>query len=231
MVAVMSERQSDRWLRSVPCDVAPPWYSAPVQRGRDTRGSSSSAGAVAATAAEDERWVRAAAGGDRAALGALYDRYSPTMLAVAQRVLSSAREAEDLVQDVFLEAWHRARYYEPARGTVRTWLMMRLRSRAIDRQRSLSRGRRLDQEVSVLSERDAEINDTRTPGDAGTVRGLLLELSAEHQAVLELGYFGGLSCAEIALRLNVPVGTVKSRMSRAIAQLRERVLEAERSQS
>ncbi|HEY2216370.1 MAG TPA: sigma factor, partial [Solirubrobacteraceae bacterium] len=71
-----------------------------------------------------------AAAGDRAALGLLYDRFAPSMLAVGQRILGSAREAEDLVHDVFLEAWLRARYYDPARGSVRTWLMLRLRSRA-----------------------------------------------------------------------------------------------------
>ena len=153
------------------------------------------------------------------------------MLAVAQRVLGSPREAEDLVHDVFLEAWHRARYYEPARGSVRTWLMMRLRSRAIDRQRSVARTTPRSRSERPVRARSRDQRQRRLPATLATVRGFLLELSAEHQAVLELGYFGGLSCAEIALRLNVPMGTVKSRMSRAIAQLRERVLAAEEGQS
>jgi RNA polymerase sigma-70 factor (ECF subfamily) len=225
----MSLRQSDGW-RCPPCDATVPWYSAPVQRGRETQGDVPRTAPAATSAADDERLVRAAANGDRAALGVLYDRYAPSMLAVAQRVLGAPREAEDLVHDVFLEAWHRARHYEPTRGTVRTWLMMRLRSRAIDRQRAMQRGRRVDLEVSALSERTAETSEPPTPGDAGTLRGYLLELSAEHQAVLDLGYFGGLSCAEIAQRLKLPIGTVKSRMSRAIAQLRERVLNAEGGQ-
>ena len=227
----MGLRESGGWL-CPPCDTTVAWYSAPVQRGRDTQGDVRRAAPAAASAnsTDDEQLVRAAAAGDRAALGLLYDRYAPSMLAVAQRVLGSAREAEDLVHDVFLEAWHRARHYEPARGSVRTWLMMRLRSRAIDRQRAMQRGRRFDLEVSAMPERSAEVDEAPALGDAGTLRGFLLELSAEHQAVLDLGYFGGLSCAEIALRLNVPVGTVKSRMSRAIAQLRERVLSAEGGQ-
>ena len=72
---------------------------------------------VTANGSDDERLVRAVAEGDRDALGTLYDRHAPAMLAVGQRVLGSAREAEDLVQDVFLEAWHRARHYDAARGS------------------------------------------------------------------------------------------------------------------
>jgi RNA polymerase sigma-70 factor (ECF subfamily) len=205
-------------------------YAATVQPGDPRPGPSRPA--LAPPNSDDERLVRALVDGDRDALGALYDRHAASMLAVAQRVLGSPREAEDLVHDVFLEAWHRARYYEPARGTVRTWLMMRLRSRAIDRQRSAQRNKRVELDAAAQIERDAHAHaraSTESAGshDGGTLRGFLLELSAEHQAVLELGYFSGLSCAEIATRLDVPIGTVKSRMSRAIAQLRTRLQDAD----
>src|SRR5688500_10353217 len=75
---------------------------------------------------QDERLIVAIAEGERDALGELYDRFSPALLGVALRMLGSTREAEDVVQDVFLEAWQRARHYDRSRGTVRTWLMLRL---------------------------------------------------------------------------------------------------------
>jgi RNA polymerase sigma-70 factor (ECF subfamily) len=179
---------------------------------------------------DDERLVRAVAEGDREALGTLYDRYAPAMLAVGQRVLGSAREAEDLVQDVFLEAWHRARHYDAARGSVRTWLMLRLRSRAIDRKRAAQRNRKVDLDEAKLAEQSSTDGDSMSAREASALRGLLAELSLEQQAVLELGYFSGLSCAEIATRLDVPIGTVKSRMSRAIAHLRLRLQSTEGGQ-
>jgi RNA polymerase sigma-70 factor (ECF subfamily) len=174
--------------------------------------------------------VRAIAAGDRDALGRLYDRHAPAMLAVAQRVLGSSQQAEDLVQDVFLEAWHRARHYDAARGTVRTWLLLRLRSRAIDRKRAQQRARRVDLDEAKLAEQASREGDALPAREAKALRGLLSELSAEQQTVLELGYYSGLTCAEIAARLDVPIGTVKSRMSRAIAHLRTRLQSTEGGQ-
>lgn len=167
------------------------------------------------------------ASGDREALGTLYDRFAPAMLTVGQRILGTAREAEDLVHDVFLEAWLRARYYESSRGTVRTWLMMRLRSRALDRWRAAQRSRATTLDQVRF---DVTAGAEHGPGfgvDAGRLRGLIAELPVEQQAVLELSYFQGRTCAEIAATLEVPVGTVKSRISRAIAQLRTTMLGAE----
>jgi len=80
----------------------------------------------------DELLVQAMARSDGEALGALYDRFAGQLLAAGQRFLGGAREAEDLVHDVVLEAWHRAGHYDRTRGSVRTWLMLRLRSRALD---------------------------------------------------------------------------------------------------
>lgn len=177
----------------------------------------------AADADRDELLVRAAAEGDRDALGALYDRFSPSLLAVAQRMLGSAREAEDVVQDVFLEAWHRARHYERSRGSVRTWLMMRLRSRSLDRLRATRRAAAVAFDEALLPRAAGATLSTDAPDGTADHRALnraLTSLPHDQREVLELGYFAGQSCAEIASVLSVPVGTVKSRMSRAIAQLR-----------
>lgn len=185
----------------------------------------------AAQAERDERLISAVAEGDREALGELYDRFAPAMLAVALRMLSSSREAEDVVQDVFLEAWQRAAHYDRARGTVRTWLMLRLRSRTLDRLRSSRRTRGISFEELAGSTRlpaaEASTEATLAALDSDVLRTALSELPADQRRVLELGYFSGQSCAEIAAVLSVPIGTVKSRMSRAIAHLRARLVPRE----
>src|SRR5262245_53600870 len=91
------------------------------------------------SAAPDSDAARVAemATGSTEALAALYDSHAAPMFALAQRVLGDRRDAEDLVHDVFLEAWRRASAYDPARGSVRSWLLVRVRSRALDRRRAL----------------------------------------------------------------------------------------------
>src|ERR1041385_7882142 len=91
--------------------------------------------------AEDESLVAAMAAGDRAALATLYDRHAPLLLGLALRILRERRDAEDLLHDVFLEAWRTAKDFDPNRGRVRTWLAIRMRSRALDLQKS-ARGSR-----------------------------------------------------------------------------------------
>lgn len=180
-----------------------------------------------AQAERDERLIAAIAGGDRDALGELYDRFAPILLAVALRMLGSSREAEDVVQDVFLEAWQRARHYDRSRGTVRTWLMLRLRSRTLDRMRSSKRTRGVSFEELSLPAAEGNTEATLAALDGDVLRAALAELPEDQRRVLELGYFSGQSCAEIAAVLSVPIGTVKSRMSRAIAHLRARLAPSE----
>src|SRR5262245_28852664 len=92
--------------------------------------------------ARDEQLVAAIALADEAALAELYDRHASAMLGVALRVLGSRSDAEDLVHDVFVEAWQKAADFDAKRGSVRSWLLMRVRSRGIDRLRSLQAARR-----------------------------------------------------------------------------------------
>ena len=174
----------------------------------------------AGAAGGDTALVAAVAAGDRAALARLYDRYAPTLLAVGQRILGGRREAEDLVHDVFLEAWRQAASYDPARGTVRSWLLVRLRSRALDRHRASSGAPLPIDSVPRLEERAAGGEDPALAPDRVAVRRALAALPSEQRAVLELGYFEGLSSSEIALRTGAPIGTVKSRVATALARLR-----------
>jgi RNA polymerase sigma-70 factor, ECF subfamily len=171
--------------------------------------------------ADDALIVQVARGG-RSALGDLYDRHVGVMAALATRILGDARDAEDLVHDVFVEVWQRAGDFDPSRGSVRTWLLVRVRSRCLDRKKSPAVRRR-----GAMPAEDALCADTRDHGEAsvdGTrLRTALEALSPDQRGVLVLAYFEGLSSAEIAERLDIPIGTVKSRVSAAMSKLRERL--------
>ena len=166
------------------------------------------------------------AGGDQDALGALYDLHAPTLLGLAKRMLGSQAAAEDLLHDVFLEVWHHAAEYSAERGTVRAWLTVRLRSRALDRLGRNAREARVVESVSAESGGGLAATSSRgaLALDGARVRRLVRGLPEELLAVLDLAYFEGLSSSEIAARLDLAVGTVKSRMARALAQLRDALI-------
>jgi RNA polymerase sigma-70 factor, ECF subfamily len=170
----------------------------------------------------DRALVAAIAEGDRTALANLYDRYVSILLAVGQRMLGNRREAEDLVHDVFLEAWRQAGAYDSKRGSVKAWLLVRLRSRALDRHRAASRAPMPIDAAARLAEQVAVGEDSAVAlaPDRAAVRRALAALPEEQRAVLELGYFEGLSSSEIAARTGAPIGTVKSRVATALARLR-----------
>jgi RNA polymerase sigma-70 factor (ECF subfamily) len=172
-----------------------------------------------AAAQADAALVKAVAEGDRKALAQLYQRFAPSLLAVALRILGERREAEDLLHDVFLEVWRQAAQFDPARGTVRAWLLMRMRSRSLDRRKSAGFSRVVSLEDQDDVRATAGEDDALAP-DRSAVRRALGELPEDQRVVLELGYFEGLSSTEIAARINVPVGTVKSRVAAALAKLR-----------
>jgi RNA polymerase sigma-70 factor (ECF subfamily) len=163
--------------------------------------------------------LRRIAAGDKPALGVLYDRHAGVMLALGVRVIGLRREAEDLLHDVFLEAWRHAGDYDPRRGSVKTWLLLRMRSRCLDRVRShaFSRTEALASEPMP----SAAPEKVERHLDGARARALLETLPAGQREVLELGYFQGLSFSEIADTLGIPIGTVKSRVSAAMVKLRE----------
>jgi RNA polymerase sigma-70 factor (ECF subfamily) len=141
------------------------------------------------------------------------------MLSIGRRILGDGREAEDLLHDVFLEAWKQAGTFDDTRGSVRGWLFLRMRSRALDRRKSVGFARRNDAEPEDRVVDAAEPPDVAA--DRETIRRALAQLSDAQRQVLELGYYEGLSSSEIAERLEVPVGTVKSRVAGALARLRD----------
>ncbi len=167
--------------------------------------------------AEDAALVQAMAAGDREALATLYERHCQVLLGLAMRIVRERREAEDLLHDVFLEAWRCAKDFDPKRGRVRTWLAIRMRSRALDHQKSARVSRNAGDAGLEQVVDDAE----RASPDHARVRSALATLGDEQRRVLELAYFEGLSCSEIAARIAIPIGTVKSRLAAAMQRLRE----------
>jgi RNA polymerase sigma-70 factor (ECF subfamily) len=194
----------------------PAWYCAVVPQRAEPSG------------AEAAELVRAMARGDADALAKLYDLFAPGLLGMVRRILVSAEAAEDVIHDVFLEAWRRAADYDPARGSVRTWLALRARSRALDFRKSAAVARSVSLDEGRLAESmQAVLDDAVAHAEQARVRDALRDLPEDQLRVVVLGYFEGLSSSEIATQLGIPVGTVKSRVAAALARLRATYAEGE----
>lgn len=171
----------------------------------------------------DAALVTAMAQGDRVALSELYDRYASLLMGVGVQRLGDRRDAEEVLHDVFLEAWRAASDYDEGRGSVRTWLVMRMHSRSLDRRRSPASRREVPlDEVQVR--RIAVDADAGVAVDRARVQAALANLPPEQRLVVELGFCSGLSSTEIAARESIPVGTVKSRTAAALGKLRVELL-------
>ena len=159
--------------------------------------------------------------GDGEALRELYDRHGRAVYSLAMRILRSQPDAEDIVQEVFTQAWTQAGRYDASRGTVAAWLLMQARSRAIDRLRS----RKLRPEGAITT------FEAPDPGDgpdaqaaagehARQVREALRTLSAPQRTALELAFFDGLTYSQVADQLSEPIGTVKTRIRQGLLRLK-----------
>ncbi len=160
--------------------------------------------------------VAAVAAGETDALATLYDRYAPLLMGLAMKILQDKAEVEDLLHDVFVEVWQKAGSYDPARGTVRTWLCLRMRSRALDRSK-LSRRSRAESLDARPDEGSQEVptNNGVEVLERERLAQALAGLTDSQRTVISMAYFQGLSCSEIATALEVPIGTVKSRLAGA----------------
>ncbi len=175
--------------------------------------------------ATDEELLARLRSGEAEALAALYDRYASLMYALSLRILTDEREAQDLLHDVFLEVWERARDYEPTRGKVRTWLLIRVRSRALDRKSSARISRRAPEDADPRRD-DAHMS---VAPERIAVRAALAELPEDVRQVLELSYFAGMTAREIAARVDAPEGTIRSRLARGLRLLEHLLSEDEES--
>jgi RNA polymerase sigma-70 factor (ECF subfamily) len=175
------------------------------------------------TDAAEAAMLHAVARGDESAFASLYDRYGSILFGLLLRILRDRPEAEDCLQEVFLQIWQRASSYDAARGRPFTWLVTLARSRAIDRLRSTGARTRTEQAAFAdagESVADADAEAFRSEQGA-VVRGALAEIPEEQRRALLLAYFEGLSQTEIAARLGQPLGTVKTRMRSGMMRLRE----------
>ena len=179
---------------------------------------------------EPADWIAAVAAGDRSALERLYDRFAPPVFALALRILGIRADAEDVVQEVFLQMWRRAETYRIDRGSPECWIMTIARNRALARIRAentMKRG------LEYLRERPGPAIVEPVSGPvvraevALTVRSALARLPEEQRRVLELAYFEGLTQTDIAARLGEPLGTVKTRIRLGMERLKRLVGEGE----
>jgi RNA polymerase sigma-70 factor (ECF subfamily) len=175
----------------------------------------------------DRGLVRAISRSSGDALSQLYDRYAPTVLGLARRIVGQLDAAEEVVQDVFAQVWRDAPRYAAERGTVGAWIITLARTRAIDRLRATRA--RPDQSAAVQAPDARPIAaPARTPeavaisiDEARRVRRALEQLPEALRGLVELAYYDGLTHQEIATRTGVPLGTVKTRLRAALTSLRE----------
>jgi RNA polymerase sigma-70 factor (ECF subfamily) len=161
---------------------------------------------------------------DESALANLYARFAGTLLALCTRILGQSGDAEEVVQETFVQVWRQAARYDPARSSVNGWLVLIARSRAIDRLRT----RRVAERSALAADLEEPPPDTSPDGDRhvflaerrAKIRRALAALPDEQRAVIELAFFRGLTQSEIAQRTGTPLGTVKTRTLLAMKKLR-----------
>lgn len=162
--------------------------------------------------------------GDQTAFAELYDQTAPRVLGLVKRLLKDHAQSEEVTQEVFLEIWQNATRFDSARGSAASWMLTMAHRRAVDRIRASQAGRDRDLKIGV--------RDLQTDYDSVTES---VEIRIEHERVeralgrltelqrqaVKLAYYGGLSHSEVAKLLDVPIGTVKTRLRDGMIRLRD----------
>lgn len=178
---------------------------------------------------EDADLLERVAAGDSVALADLYDRYAGMLLGLARRVLHSTADAEEVLQEAFVQVWQQAGRYDRRKSAVSTWLVLLTRSRAIDRLRS----RQVKDRTVTHLQQEKRSSHTSPEGASHVLhherrirlRHEMARLPEEQREVLELAFFSGMTQSEIARDTGVPLGTVKTRTLLAMRKLREALSE------
>jgi RNA polymerase sigma factor (sigma-70 family) len=174
----------------------------------------------------DEAILALLARSDDDALAELYDRFGRIAYGIALRVVRDAALAEDAVQDSFLQVWRRAASYDPARARAGTWVLTIVHRRAVDLVRREQRRRGEPLESAPQSGGESTDEEAALRSQRRLVQEALRQLPDEQREALELAYYGGYTQSELAERLGLPLGTVKSRMFSGLARLRDLLAEA-----
>jgi RNA polymerase sigma-70 factor, ECF subfamily len=172
----------------------------------------------------DQSLVTRLRAGQTDALGILYDRYARLVYSLALRLLGTPEEAEDLTQEVFLAFWQRDKY-DANRGSLGSFLVTFTRSRALDRLRSRGARHRAMERLQGLaqpsSKDETPLEKASLEERSQQIRAALDQLPPTERQVLEIAYFENLSQSQIAQRLNIPLGTVKTRSRQGLLRLRQ----------
>jgi RNA polymerase sigma-70 factor, ECF subfamily len=168
--------------------------------------------------------VKSIAGRDPLALHALYERSHRVVFTLIMRITGNRETAEEVTLDVFHDVWRGASRYDPAGGSVLGWIMNQARSRAIDRLRFEQRKKRVDPHAGDLPPA-IEAGESSDPLElrerSRALRGALAVLTPDERQAIEAAYFSELTYAEVAMRLDQPLGTVKTRIRSGLHKLRQ----------
>ena len=167
--------------------------------------------------------LKRCASGDRAALRSIYDSEAPRMLGVAMRLLRRRPLAEEAVHDTFVMVWQKADSFDASRGDGRSWLYTILRNRALNILRGESRTELVEdfEPMGLMSEEEDAESVMLRLSDTGSLKRCLQRLEPTRRQAITLAYIHGLSHGELAGRLGIPLGTVKSWIRRSLVLLRE----------
>jgi RNA polymerase sigma-70 factor (ECF subfamily) len=175
----------------------------------------------------EEDWrilVQSIAAGDQLALHALYQRSHRVVFTLIMRITANRETAEELTLDVFHDVWRRASHYDPANGTVLGWIMNQARSRAIDRLRFDKRKKRVDvpegDPPPMLDRWDSQ-DIVELKQQSRALQAALNVLTPDERRAIEAAFFAELTYAEVAMKLNQPLGTVKTRIRSGLRKLRQ----------
>jgi len=170
----------------------------------------------------DQELIASVAKRNRQAFDLFYDRYAQIIFNLCVRILKEEAEAEDVLQEIFVQVWREAERFDPSRASVKTWLFTIARSRSLDRYRSRKTARqRIDEGAEENLEQLSSNEDLQaTTMMQKYVSNALGQLTKDQRVVLELSYYQGMTQEEIADRLGEPLGTVKSRIRSALIKLR-----------
>jgi len=165
---------------------------------------------------------------DRAAFAEFYDRHVTRLYSVARKILNDTTEAQDVVQDVFVQIWEKAGNFDPKLGQPSYWVITLVRNKAIDRIRASQRRAKLADDAGAEAALTTGTGESAHEGlhgqeKAGLIRSALVELPADQRHAIELAFFSGLTQHEISTQLSQPLGTIKARIRRGLLKLRDQL--------